>query len=230
SATPTAVKSSAARLALIIDDCGYDADLARKFAALDFPLTMAVLPRLDHSGTAARLAHAGGKTVILHLPMEPQRYPEVDPGPGALLVDMSCDSIAENLAGDLATVPFADGVNNHMGSRLTCQEASMREVMKHLKDRHLFFVDSRTIAASIAYKIARDMGVPTVKRDVFLDNDADPAAIRAMLDKAVGLARRNGSAVAIGHARESTYQVLKADCPELIAKGIELVPVNRLVK
>jgi polysaccharide deacetylase 2 family uncharacterized protein YibQ len=186
----------------VIDDVGNDEALARRLLSLPVPLTVAVLPFLPYS------LDLGGtppdKEILLHLPMEPEGYPEVDPGRGALLTAMDKATILTTLAADLAGVPGAVGVNNHMGSRFTADQAAMRTVLGDLGSRGLFFLDSRTTASTVGREIAAQTGTPFVSRDVFLDGDDDPASLRGNWSKAVTLAGSRGHAVIIGHLRPAT--------------------------
>jgi hypothetical protein len=187
----------------VIDDVGNDAGLAERLLLLPVPLTLAVLPRLPHSrdygGAAAR-----GKEVLLHLPMEPEGYPAVDPGPGALLTGMGSSALLAALAENLDGVPGAIGVNNHMGSRFTARETGMETLLAALGARGLFFLDSRTTAATVAVAVATRVGTPVISRDIFLDGDEDPGLISRRWRDAVRLAETRGHAVVIGHLRPAT--------------------------
>lgn len=217
------------RVALIIDDIGYDRPLAEKLIALDAPLTFAVLPHSPHQKALARLADARGREILLHLPMEPREYPAVDPGPGALLAAMTPDALLEELERDLRAVPFARGVNNHMGSRLTADADRMNQVFSVLKRRGLFFVDSRTSEESTCRSAARLFQVPFAQRDVFLDHRPEPEFIRRQLAALVRLARSRGEAIGIAHPHPTTYAVLREEMPRL-QDELEFVPASRLAR
>jgi polysaccharide deacetylase 2 family uncharacterized protein YibQ len=130
----------------------------------------------------------------------------------------------------LATVPLAVGVNNHMGSRLTEDRAAMQMVMQLMKQHNLFFLDSRTSPKSLAYQVARELGVRTAQRHVFLDNDTDPLKIAAQLYRLAALSREYGSAIGVGHPYPETVQSLQYTLQEIQQTGIEVVPVSRLVQ
>ncbi len=217
------------RVALIIDDIGYDRSLAEKLIALDAPLTFAVLPHSPHRKALARLADERGREVLLHLPMEPREYPAVDPGPGALLAAMTPDELLQELERDLQAVPFARGVNNHMGSRLTADADRMNQVFSVLKRRGLFFVDSRTSEESACRSAARLFQVPFAQRDVFLDHRPEPEFIRRQLSALVRLARSRGEAIGIAHPHPATYAVLREEMPRL-KEELEFVPASRLAR
>jgi uncharacterized protein len=219
---------SGARLAIIIDDCGQWPDTERGFIALPVALTLSVLPHVRYGGDIARDARAAGKGVMLHLPMEPRSG--ADPGPGKITVAMDDDAIVKAVQDDLASVPLAAGVNNHEGSRATADDRVMRAVAGVLAQRRVFFIDSRTSAATVAERDASAAGVPTARRDVFLDDVAGVDATEAQLRHAAGLARTRGTAIAIGHPRPTTLAALTALLPELAKDGITLVLASELVR
>lgn len=217
------------RVAIIIDDVGYDRPLAEKFIGLNAGLTLSILPHSPHQQAIARSAHAQGVEIMLHLPMEPVEYPEIKPGPGALLASLSPDELLQVLEGDLKAVPHVRGVNNHMGSKLTTQSEQIHQVFSVLKRRGLFFVDSRTTEASVCQPSARLLQLPFAQRDVFLDHVQDPAFIRKQVRELVRLAKQKGEALGIGHPHPATYSVLREMLPEL-RQQVEMVPASRLVR
>ena len=214
-------------VSIIIDDLG---DRAADRAVLDLPPAVA-LSILPHTPYGARLARAGaerGHEVLLHLPMEAKRGRHG--GPGMLSADLDRDELHARLFRALASVPGAQGVNNHMGSLLTRQPRQMRWVMAALKAYgHLFYVDSRTTHETVAFQVAGDFGLRRAERDRFLDHVVDPGAIRAALLGLVEEARAKGSALAIGHPHPETLAVLAEMLPEFEALGVELVPVRELI-
>jgi len=215
------------RLAIIIDDLGSDRAAAEAVFALGYPLTVSVLPNHEHSVDIAQEAHRRGFQVMLHLPMqsvanETPEAQELHPGmPGsevAALVDLF-----------LKNVPDAAGVNNHQGSQATADAALMDELMPVLRDRRLFYVDSRTTATTVAYDTAQDFGVRSAFRNVpFLDDVAEVAAVRKQLELALRGAREKGEAVAIGHPHPATLQALREVLPQAKAQGVRLVPASEL--
>jgi hypothetical protein len=217
------------RVSIIIDDVGYDRALAEKFMSLDAALTLSILPHSPHQQAIARIAHAQGSEIMLHLPMEPLEYPEINPGPGALLSSMSPDELLKVLEENLQTVPYVKGVNNHMGSKLTTHSEQIYQVFSVLKRRGLFFVDSRTTEASVCLPSARLLQLPFAQRDVFLDHVQDPAFIRKQFRELVRVARNRGEAIGIGHPHSTTYTIFKEALPEL-RQQVELVPASRLVR
>ena len=217
-----------ARLAIIIDDIGYNGPLGRRAVDLDGAFTLAVLPFTPHTLELAQRAHKQGKEIILHAPMSNTRHMPL--GKGGLDSSMDYDEFMDILRANLADVPHLAGVNNHMGSQLTQEPEPMGWVMDELVRRGLYFVDSRTSAASQAFAVALAYGVPALKRDVFLDNIRTREHISEQLLKAVQLAKRRGSAVAIGHPYPQTLNVLE-HAPRLLAKhGVELVFASDLMR
>ena len=217
-----------ARLAIIIDDLGSDRGAAEAVFALGYPLTISVLPNHEHSLEIAEQAHRRGFQVMLHLPMqsvanETPEAQELHPGMPAPEVAALVDQFLQN-------VPDAAGVNNHQGSQATADPALMDELMPVLRDRHLFYVDSRTTAATVAYDTAQDFGVRSAFRNVpFLDDVAEVAAVRKQLELALRGAREKGEAVAIGHPHAATLQALREVLPRAQAQGVRLVPASELV-
>jgi len=217
------------RVSIIIDDVGYDRALAEKFMSLDAALTLSILPHSPHQQAIARIAHAQGSEIMLHLPMEPLEYPEINPGPGALLSSMSPDELLKALDENLQAVPYVKGVNNHMGSKLTTHSEQIYQVFSVLKRRGLFFVDSRTTEASVCRPSARLLQLPFAQRDVFLDHVQGPAFIRKQFRELARVAQNRGEAIGIGHPHSTTYTILKEALPEL-RQQVELVPASRLVR
>jgi polysaccharide deacetylase 2 family uncharacterized protein YibQ len=217
------------RIAIIIDDLGNNITFAEQALALQGALTYAVLPQLPYSAKVARRAHATGREVMLHLPMQARENRAL--GPGALTRAMDRFEFARTLRASLASLPHVAGVNNHMGSLLTGDPAAMRWLMEDLAchDR-LYFIDSRTDVRTLAARFAREAGLRHAERDVFLDHVQDEAEITVQFRRLLALARRNGSAIGIGHPYPETLAVLARELPLLEAEGIELVPASRLVE
>jgi len=217
-----------ARLAIIVDDLGYDPRAAQALLGLPFRLTVSVIPHLQFSTEVAEDAFRRGDEVLLHLPMQAEpsgaKQEKIE-----LRMGMDRQEVASTLAGMLETVPHAVGVNNHEGSLATADPALMQELMPALRQRGLFFVDSRTTAATVAYTSAEEAGVRAASRKVFLDDVATVNAVRAQLQLAVRDAQRNGSAIAIGHPHPATIAALSEAVPQLEARGIRFVFVSDLV-
>ncbi|MFJ4113529.1 divergent polysaccharide deacetylase family protein [Pseudomonas sp. NPDC089758] len=218
-----AAPASKAYMSIIIDDLGQSTERDSRTLALPGPVTMAIMPDTPHATEFARQAHQAGKTVILHMPMDPAT------GPYAWHPEIALPELARRLDAALAKVPYAAGVNNHMGSRMTAQRSAMTWLMGELQRRHLFFVDSRTSAATVAAAEAQAQALGQVSRDVFLDDVRTTEAITAQLQQGVALARRQGSAVLIGHPYPQTLQVLEQEMPRLRSQGIELVSLAQMI-
>ncbi|MGB9067010.1 MAG: divergent polysaccharide deacetylase family protein [Candidatus Acidiferrales bacterium] len=223
------------RLAIIIDDMGHDRAPADELLALPIPLTISILPHLPLSAEVAEEAFRRGDQVLLHLPMEPEAGSAGGPDgvtqePIELRVGMSPGEVNATLAGMLETVPHAAGVNNHEGSRATADDLLMQALMPDLRARNLFFIDSRTTAATVAYSTAEKDGVPAASRKVFLDDTPTQEAVLAQLELAAKDAYREGSAIAIGHPHRVTIAVLAQEAPALQSRGIRLVFASDLVR
>jgi len=228
SRAPAGPAAANPQLAIILDDLGHDRSAADSLLALPFPITVSVLPYLPSSTEVAEEAYRRGDEVLLHLPME-SRSGDGTPEGVQLRVGMNRDDVESIVAGMLETVPHAAGANNHQGSRATADPALMDALMPALRRRGLFFIDSRTTAATVAYDSAERAGVPAASRRVFLDDTPSREAILAQLDLAVRDARRDGSAIAIGHPHPATIAALAEGVPRLEAGGVRLVFASDLV-
>jgi len=217
-----------ARIAIVIDDLGNDREALERIARWPFAVGGAVLPGLPGSADAARRLAASGKEVLLHLPMEPDGYPLVQPGPGVILRSDDDEKIAHTLIDDLASVPGAVGVNNHMGSAATADPRVMRAVVRVLAERGLFLLDSRTSEATVARRVADEAALPAVSRRVFLDAIPKAAAIERAYRELLTTARREGEAIAIGHPHPATLDLLERELPRL--EGVRLVRVSELAR
>ncbi len=221
------------RIAIVIDDFGYSCTgLCKEFIEMDAPLTISVLPNCAHTAEAAEAAHRAGKEVMVHVPMQPLGYPDVNPGEGVLLIDHTREQLTNRIDAALAEVPHAAGANNHMGSAFTAYRIQMRVVMGRLKERGLYFLDSMTTPASVGLAEAERAGIPTTRNRMFIDSPLDESGrvdVASQLEELVAIARKRGEAVGIGHPHPETLRVLKDVLPELREQGIELVFVSQLV-
>jgi polysaccharide deacetylase 2 family uncharacterized protein YibQ len=232
-ATMLLVAQSAAaplpRIAIIIDDLGYQLEAGRRAIDLPGPLAFAVLPGTPQGRRLAQIANERGKEVLMHLPLESVENREF-PEPGALLLDMSRTTFAATFTSAIATVPFAVGVSSHRGSLLTRHPGHMGWLMEEIRAReNLFFIDSYTTHESVALRIAAESGVTATKRDVFLDHDRSSEAVTREFERLKSMAQKRGSAVAIGHPFEETLDVLERELPKLQAEGFELVTISELL-
>ena len=218
-------------IALIIDDLGTKRELGKRIVNLPGPVACAFLPYGRYTDVLARQAHAQHKEVMLHLPMQAVEDAPVMLGKGVLTLDMTRPRFRTTLAHDLAAVPYISGLNNHMGSLLTRHPGSMAWLMEAIVRRgDLFFVDSRTTSATVAEQLALEYGLPNTARNVFLDNVPTPAAVRVQLQKLIAIAKRDGTALGIGHPYPGTVAVLADELGRLQQQGVRLLPVSRLIE
>lgn len=215
-------------ISIIIDDLGNNLPQGRRVLRLPGPVACAILPHTPHAARLAREAYTSGKEVILHLPMESEDDAEL--GPGSLTSNMHADEIDTVLDQALRAVPHTVGVSSHMGSFLTKQPQPMRWLMHALAKRAgLYYVDSRTTADTVAAKIATDLRVPNLERDVFLDEDPSHSAIEQQFERLLELAERRGAALAIGHPYPETLTFLEGRLAQLNNTYVRLVPPSRLL-
>jgi uncharacterized protein len=215
-------------ITIIIDDMGYNEALGLAAVRLPGAVTYAFLPHTPFAARLAEQAHARGKQVMLHLPMD--SFDETPLGPGGLSLHMTRTDFLQTLDQSLQAVPHVTGINNHMGSLLTRHPGAMEWLMQGLRARTpMFFVDSRTTSGSVAQRLAREQGVPNTRRDVFLDNDRDPEAIRQQLALLLKKARKQGFSVGIGHPYPETLVVLKRELAELERQGIRLINASQMI-
>jgi uncharacterized protein len=223
-----AFRGPAGRLALVMDDLGRSLEEIRRIEALGARVSFAVLPHEVRTGEVVAALARAGHEVLLHLPMEPGNG--LDPGPGALWLGMGAGELAAGTREALSRVPGAVGVNNHMGSELTRDAAAMAVVLGVLREKGLFFLDSRTSADSVGFQLARQMGLPAAERHVFLDPDPEPEAVREQFRRMLAMAAERGAAIAIGHPYDSTLSVLEEEVPRALADGFHFVPVSYLLE
>ncbi len=228
-ATPPAAGIPLPAISIIIDDLGGRMDAGTRAIELPGPVACSFLPYSAHTHRLALLAHSHHKEVMLHLPMQTVEARPLDRG--GLRLDMTHHEFVQALQQDLAKVPDAVGINNHMGSLLTRHPGHMLWLMQEINRRgNLFFVDSRTTRATVALQVAVENEVPSLKRDVFLDNDASPAAVRRQFRELIRRAKQDGTAVAIGHPHPGTLTVLADMLPTLEEQGVRLVSVAEMIQ
>jgi hypothetical protein len=228
---PAAKKGPPGQVALIMDDMGNSLETLDEIVALGRPITVSVLPYSAHAAETARMAHERGLEVLLHLPLESiNNHEAMADTEGLIMAMMTEPAIVAAFEASYDRVPFAAGTNNHMGSRFTAERDLMRMILKPIKERGLFFVDSRTTAKTVALEEAQKMGVRSTQRDVFLDADEDRGRIRGRLIELLQKARKKGRAVGICHPFPETLAVLKSSLFLLDSYNLEAVPVSRLVR
>jgi polysaccharide deacetylase 2 family uncharacterized protein YibQ len=224
-------KKRGPRVAIVIDDLGPSKKRARELIDLDASLTFSFFPLSRNSRGLAQEAFEKGKEVLLHMPMEPYGFPEKNPGKGALLMSMNERELHQQIEENLEALPFVKGVNNHMGSRFMEDDQRVNILMKELRERELYFLDSRTTAKTVGYGTAKKLGIKTGQRNVFLDNDSnDEAEIRRNIQELGKVAKAEGKAIAIGHPYPSTIKSLREMIPRLRESGIEIVPLSEIME
>ena len=222
-----ALSNPPAYLAIIIDDLGHNLSNGQRAVRLSSPITYAVLPDSIHAETISHLAHASNKEVMVHLPMtNHSNFPD---SPNTLNEQQAEHEFLDTVARAIQQVPYAIGINNHMGSRLTEQRTQMTWLMQDLKKRDMFFIDSRTTPATVAEQIAIETNLKAAHRDVFLDNTRSYEAISAAFAAAVHIAKTQGSALVIAHPYPITLQFLEETLPLMKDMGIEIIRTSELV-
>ena len=223
------LQADEARIAIIIDDVGYRQSEGRRAVSLPGPVAVAVLPAAPRASSLARSAHASGKEVLVHLPLQ-ATVSDGPEEPDSIMLDTTRREFAQAFAAAAARVPYARGVNNHRGSLITRHPGHMRWLMEEIRDREdWFFVDSYTTHHSVALTIAEEHAVPAAKRDVFLDSHRGAVSIEQEFERLKDIARRQGAAIGIGHPLPETLAFLEAVLPELEAEGIRLVSLSEIL-
>jgi polysaccharide deacetylase 2 family uncharacterized protein YibQ len=223
-----AVPEGFGRVVVVIDDLGVDRKHSREILALPAPITAAFLPYADNVAPMVQDARTAGHEIVIHMPMEPTNT-ELDMGSLALRTGMSPAEFEAVLKKAFSVFDGYVGLNNHMGSRLTQDRGAMERLMGRLYEQGLLFVDSRTIGASVAGQVAADHSVPHAVRDVFLDHDPTYEGVMKSLKLVEDIARRKGTAIAIGHPKPDTIKALQEWLPTLADKNLVLVPVSAVV-
>lgn len=222
---PVALKG---KLAIVLDDWGYNMSNLDMLEEIKYPLTTSVLPDLNYSKAVAEELHRRGFEIILHLPMEPQEKYRLEKN--TIMTAMDEAGIKNIIVQDLASIAYVKGVSNHMGSAATEDLRTMEIIFKELKKRRLFFLDSLVSSKSICFDLARKVGIGFVKRDVFLDNQEEPGYIHSQINKLKMKAKIYGQAIGIGHDRKITLEILKEVMPEIEKEGYKFVFVSELVR
>lgn len=218
-----------AYIAIIIDDLGYKYKYDQRAVNLPGQVTFAFLPHTPYLKELAAAVHSRGNDIMLHLPMEAM-LDTFYLGPGALTSDMNEQQFKQSVLASIRSIPHIKGVNNHMGSLITSQRDSMQWLMDELAKTELYFVDSRTTVNTVAEQTANQYQIDNTRRNVFLDHELNRPAIEFQFKRLIKLAKKNGSALAIGHPFPETLQVLEEKIPQLKAAGIQLIPVSRLIQ
>lgn len=221
------------RVAIVIDDWGYNLDNLPTLQKIDRPITISILPNLIYSTQIAEEARQRKCEVVLHLPLEPHKEQHQNKfriESGTILCGMSKREVIEHLNQALRSVPYAKGVSNHMGSKATEDEKLMKIIFKEIKENNLYFLDSLVTNKSVCKSLSKKMRLKFAQRDIFLDNEEDPEYIRRQLQSLVLLAKKDGSAIGVGHDKEITLNVIKEAIPQLEGEGIRFVYLSELVR
>lgn len=229
-ALPIAPLHPGPMISIVIDDMGVDRGRSRHmWEDVPGPLTLSFMTYADDLIQQTQAAKSAGHELMLHMSMEPSNM-AIDPGPNVLLTAMSDSELKSIADWGMARFDGFVGVNNHMGSRFTEDPRAMRVVLERVKQKGVLFLDSRTSAKSVGRKVSREVGLPVLERNVFLDNENDVDKVRHQLDQVENLARKQGFAIAIGHPRDATIEVLKTWVPQAKARGLNIVPISSLMR
>ncbi len=228
-AKPTPLPS-VGKIALIIDDSGYSRKDCEHLAEITVPVTISILPQLAHSGNVAQCAYTQGKEVMLHLPLEPHVFREEYPANYFIKTTMSSTQIVKRLNEAIKSIPHLSGINNHEGSKATEDSRVMYIIFKELAKRNLFFVDSRVTSQSVCKALAEKLDLPFTGRDVFLDNSNKRIDIEKQFSELAQKAKLHGTAVAIGHARTTSWAVMTEQIKALTAQGYEFITVEEMIR
>ncbi len=224
-AAPVKIKG---KIAIVIDDWGYNVKNLNIAGQIHYPLTASILPNLNYSSRISRELHNRGFQIILHLPMQPHEPYRLEKN--TILINMDEQAIKDILARDLSNIMFVRGVSNHMGSKATEDPRVMGIIFKEIKRRHLYFLDSFVSSKSVCSELAARSGIRFAERDIFLDNQEDHAYITGQVYKLKKKANLYGQAIGIGHDRRVTLEVLRELMPELEKEGYKFVFLSELVK
>jgi polysaccharide deacetylase 2 family uncharacterized protein YibQ len=226
---PSPQASPRPKIAIVIDDLGGEDKISKELLLFDVPVTFSILPFTPYSRVLATEAHLKGKEVILHLPMEPHGYPKVKPGKGALLEEMNEERLLQQLTRDIASVPNIKGVSNHMGSRLMEDPEKLKIIFSDLKQRGLFFLDSRTTPQSAGLRTARSVGLKALERTLFIDHSPEEDNIHEKLEHLIHSSLSTGMAIGIGHPHAATVRAIHEIVPRMKERGIEIVLLSALI-
>ena len=225
----TVDKLNVPKIAIIIDDLGYQREIAERIINLNFPITISILPFLPNSQSIVEMAKEKNISILLHLPMEPHNS-NINPGKGAIYSSMNEEEIKTKIRAVFQDLPDIDGMNNHMGSKVTEDREIMKIILSEIQKRDLFFIDSMTSPNSVGYELSKQMGIKTAYRSVFLDNNQDKDYIRQQIKILKELALKNNKVIAIGHPYCNTIDVLMEAGLELQAEGIKIVRLEELLE
>jgi polysaccharide deacetylase 2 family uncharacterized protein YibQ len=225
---PAPIVAIKGKIAIVLDDWGYNSNNLQAATRIKYPITAAVLPNLSYSRRLCEALHRRGFEIILHLPLEPRQNFRLEKD--TIMTSMDPAKVVEILDVDLSSLDYVRGVSNHMGSRATEDAGLMGIILGELKKRQLYFLDSFDTSNSVCAAVAKSTGVSFARRDVFLDNSSDPEYIKRQVFQLKTKARLNGRAVGIGHDRKATLEVLKEVMPQLEKEGYRFVYLSEITK
>lgn len=226
---PAGLKPVGAKIAIVLDDFGYNMNNIDSLLKIKSPLTISILPNLPYSEKVARQLAGHNIEIILHLPLEPHDE-ELNLEEGTIMVQMPPQKVNEMLAKAIVSIPGLKGVSNHMGSKATEDCNFMKGLLKELKKRDLYFLDNLVTDKSVCAEVAEEVGLRTTSRSIFLDNESDESYIEKQIYNTANLAAKTGWAIAVGHDRVNTIRVLVKIMPKLEKAGFKFVHVSELVK
>ncbi len=212
-----------------MDDLGQNTEPLKWFIENNFPITLSFLPNLPYTKKMSEELHKFGYEIIIHIPMEPEDYPQINPGKGAIFLSMKKSEIKEKIIEFKKEIPFAIGANNHMGSKFTSDLNKMIELMEILKEENLFFLDSKTTAETKGFEAAKATQVLYLERDVFLDNVLEFGHIKRQFEILLKKAKEKGYGIGICHPHKETFKILKEILP-LYSKRVDFVNLKDLIK
>lgn len=223
------LRPAANKVALIVDDMGYSLEAINELCSMGLPLTVAIIPYSPLASEIATISRQHGLEVILHLPLEAINN-EGNHSKGMITAEMSEEEVIAIVEKNLDQVPYIRGVNNHMGSKITADSQLMNIILKRLKDRDLFFIDSRTTSNSVAYTIAQNLNIPSAYRHIFLDGELNESYIKGQLIELFRRAQKNGFALGICHPTKETLKVLKESFYLVDEYGLQPVLASQIVR
>lgn len=218
------------RIAILIDDLGWNEDIAKDLLEIDAPLSLAIIPKHPFSKSIAEEAKQKNRDILVHIPMESHDPKKMKNEKEFLKTTTKKEILEKQVEDYLLSVPYAIGVNNHMGSKFTEDKEAMEIVLRKIKEKNLFFVDSMTSPKSIAYKLAQELKIKTGYRSVFLDNSKETSYIKTQILELISISKKNGEAIGIAHCDKNTLSVIKDMLPRLSEDGIKIVPISHLVR
>ena len=218
------------KIAIVIDDWGYNTNNLYMLEEIEYPLTLAILPFRNYSRKIAEFGHSHNFEIIIHMPMEPDGRDNLGLEPRTLMTSMGDEIVKMILNDAYNNIPYAKGMNNHMGSLATQDERFVSIIFNELKRNNLYFLDSFVVSNSVCKEVSRDVGIKFAKRSIFLDNKSNSEYIRGQLMELVAEVDKTGSAIGIGHDKRNTLEILREVMPQLAKNGYKFVFLSEVVE